>query len=227
MKHALCGVLRGVDSVAARVGCHRACRRTCGRAARGVPTRERTACRDPSCWSARESLPKRTARAVPLGSPRHRTEASTATRTHRGRPSPCASPACRLRASRVCSTGCAKRCALALVADAPRSGTWPGFAGTSCFKESATRQRWGRSSSRCSSASWPQQDHVAASTEPSAERPAVPPSRRERAAGHRSRNALPGVTTAARRSTSCKDVGGRVSSAVPSVLSRPAVGHQK
>jgi hypothetical protein len=31
----------------------------------------------------------------------------------------------------------------------------------------------------------------------------------------------------ARRSTSYKDVGGRFSSAVPSVLSRPSVGHQK
>src|SRR5206468_7456634 len=32
---------------------------------------------------------------------------------------------------------------------------------------------------------------------------------RGRAPGHRSGNAMPGVTTTARRSTSCKDVGGR------------------
>ena len=51
--------------------------------------------------------------------------------------------------------------------------------------------------------------------------------RRGRAPGHRPGNALPGVTTAARRSTSCKDVGGRFSSAVPSARSCPSVGHQK
>jgi len=142
MKHALCGVLRGVDSVAARVRCHRACRRTCGRAARGVPTRERTACRDPSCWSARESLPKRTARAVPLGSPRPDRGLDRYADAPRA-PFSVRDPACRLRASHVCSTGCAKRCSLTIAADAPRSGTWPGLAGTSCFKESATRQRRG------------------------------------------------------------------------------------
>lgn len=48
-----------------------------------------------------------------------------------------------------------------------------------------------------------------------------------RVPGHRSGYALPGVTTAARRSTSCKDVGGRFRSAVPSALSCPSVGHQK
>ena len=48
-----------------------------------------------------------------------------------------------------------------------------------------------------------------------------------RVPGHRSGNALPGVTTAARRSTSCKDVGGRFRSAVPNALSCPSVGHQK
>src|SRR5947207_13204958 len=37
MKHAPCGVLRGAGSVATRVRCHRACRRTCGRAVVGLP----------------------------------------------------------------------------------------------------------------------------------------------------------------------------------------------
>jgi hypothetical protein len=47
------------------------------------------------------------------------------------------------------------------------------------------------------------------------------------APGQRSGSALPGVRIAARRSTSCKNVGGRFRSAVPSALSCPSVGHQK
>src|SRR5437879_11485189 len=37
MKHAPCGVLRGLGPVAAQVRCHRACRRTCWWAVVGVP----------------------------------------------------------------------------------------------------------------------------------------------------------------------------------------------
>src|SRR5207244_2020938 len=67
---------------------------------------------------------------------------------------PSLSPPQRALRGRVCSTAFATLCALAIAADALRSRTWPGFAGTSCFTASATRRRWERSRSRSSSAPW-------------------------------------------------------------------------
>src|SRR2546425_5533398 len=68
---------------------------------------------------------------------------------------PSVSPPRRALRGRGCSTAFATLCALAIAADARRSRTWPGFAGTSCFTASATRRRWERSRSRSSSAPWP------------------------------------------------------------------------
>ena len=79
MKHALCGVLRGLGSVAAQVGRRCACCLTCGRAVVGVPF---AGALTPPPWSrtARESLRERAARAVPRrhGSPHSRAPTSIA-----------------------------------------------------------------------------------------------------------------------------------------------------
>src|SRR2546422_7625645 len=65
MKHAPCGVLRGLGPVATQVRCRRAYRRACGLAVVGVPLAGALITAILGLGTARESLPERAARAVP------------------------------------------------------------------------------------------------------------------------------------------------------------------
>jgi len=65
MKHAPCGVLRGLGPIATQVRCRRAYRRACGLAVVGVPLAGALITAILGLGTARESLPERAARAVP------------------------------------------------------------------------------------------------------------------------------------------------------------------